>query len=66
MPNPENYDNEDDWMSACVPTRIEEGDDQDQAVAVCLSMWRNKKEELFRGAIFKEGQNAPNIPSVDD
>lgn len=43
MPDPNNYQNEDEWMAACVPVRIEEGDEQDQAVAVCMSMWRERK-----------------------
>lgn len=43
MPEPENYENEDDWMAACVPVRIDEGDDQKQAVAVCLNIWRERK-----------------------
>lgn len=41
MPNPGDFDNEKDWMGACVPMRITEGDDQDQAVAVCMAMWRD-------------------------
>jgi len=40
MPNPSEYDNEQDWMAACVPIRIEEGNAQDQAVAACLNIWR--------------------------
>jgi hypothetical protein len=42
MPNVSDYDNEQDWMAACVPARVEEGDDNDQAVAACLSMWRER------------------------
>jgi len=42
MPNPANYENESDWMAACVPTRIDEGDSQKQAEAVCLDMWSRK------------------------
>lgn len=42
MPNVGNYNNEDDWMAACVPAMIEEGRDQDQAVAACLNMWRER------------------------
>ena len=57
MPDPANYDNESDWMAACVPTRIDEGDSQDRAVAACLGMWRNKeekeKQEIFAGLIKK-------------
>ena len=52
MPNPNSYDTREAFMEACVPMRIEEGDDQDRAVAVCSSMWDNKSE-VFKGAIFK-------------
>jgi len=53
MPNPADYDNQKDWMAACVPTRKEEGEAQDQAVAVCLSMWRK-----HTGQPEPEGKNA--------
>lgn len=43
MPEPADYNSEDEFMAACVPMRIEEGDDQDQAVAVCMSMWGDHK-----------------------
>jgi hypothetical protein len=43
MPNPKNYESEDDWMGACVPRMIDEGKKQDQAVAACMNMWRNKE-----------------------
>ncbi len=42
MPDVASYDNESDWMAACVPAMIDEGREQDQAVAACLSMWREK------------------------
>ena len=44
MPNVKEYDNEKDWMADCVPARIDEGDEQKQAVAVCLDIWRRKDE----------------------
>lgn len=56
MPDPSNYDSESDWMSDCVPTVMDEGKTQEQAVAQCLSMWSNKEEkneDLFAGLIFK-------------
>jgi len=43
MPNPKNYESEDDWMGACVPRMVDEGRKQEQAVAACLNMWRNKE-----------------------
>jgi hypothetical protein len=54
MPDPSNYDNESDWMSACVPAVMDEGRTNEQAVAQCLSMWSNKHEKsIFHGVIFK-------------
>jgi len=49
MPDVSSYDNEKDWMAACVPTRLEEGDDQDQAVAACMSIWREREKSKARG-----------------
>lgn len=49
MPEPQNYQDESEWMAVCVQKRIEEGDEQEQSVAVCLQMWRdkdNKSEQL--------------------
>lgn len=43
MPEMGKYDNEKDWMAACVPMKMDEGMENDQAVAVCLSQWREKK-----------------------
>ncbi len=51
MPNVGEYDNEKDWMAACVPLRIEEGDEQDQAVAVCMQMWRDKDKAKAANAL---------------
>jgi HK97 family phage major capsid protein len=42
MPNPNDYESETEWMKVCVPKRIEEGNEQDQAVAACLNMWRER------------------------
>lgn len=48
MPDVSDYENEQDWMGACVPMRIEEGDEQEQAVAVCLSMWRDREKKSVK------------------
>jgi len=52
MPDPSNYDNQSDWMSACVPAVMDEGRTNEQAVAQCISMWDNKEEDIFAGVIF--------------
>jgi len=45
MPDISKYETEKDWLAACIPVRVKEGDEQDQAVAVCMSMWRDKDKE---------------------
>jgi hypothetical protein len=45
MPDPAEYDDEKEWMEVCVPTFLSEGKDQDQAVAACMQMWRDKDKE---------------------
>lgn len=43
MPNVSDYENESDWMGACVPKMMGEGKENEQAVAACASMWSEKK-----------------------
>jgi len=38
---PSSGESESDFMSRCVPLMIDEGKDQDQAVAMCISMYEN-------------------------
>jgi len=61
MPNPAEYDNQKDWMAACVPTHKDEGDKQDEAVATCLSIWRK-----HTGEPEPEGKNALKAISRTD
>jgi hypothetical protein len=49
MPDVADYKTEKDWMAACVPVRIDEGEEQDQAVAVCLNIWRNRNKAAIDG-----------------
>src|SRR5512139_317908 len=50
MPNVSNYDNEQDWMAACVPAMLDEGKPQEQAVAACLTMWRERDKTAARAS----------------
>ncbi len=45
MPDPSNYDDEQDFMKVCIPKVLEDGTakDNDQAVAICMNMWKEKK-----------------------
>ena len=47
MPDPSNYDNEDEFMSDCISMSVDEGKDQDQAIAMCSSMWSNKSMSKY-------------------
>ncbi len=44
MPDPNDYDNKEEFMDECIPQVIEEGtaEDGSQAFAICNSMWNNK------------------------
>lgn len=46
MPNVDEYENHDTWMGACVPMMVEEGKDQEQAVAACSAMWERKNQPM--------------------
>src|SRR5262245_47161779 len=42
MPTPHpKTETQSEWMGRCVPYVVNEGKDQDQAVAQCLQMWRD-------------------------
>jgi hypothetical protein len=44
--DPQSGESQSDFMSRCVPAMIDEGKDQDQAVAMCISMYENQKFEI--------------------
>jgi len=47
MPEVQAGESEEDFMGRCVPQVLDDGTakDQDQAVAICLSMWRGRSEK---------------------
>ena len=49
MPNPKKFKNEKEWMSACMPMLLHvEKKKRDQAIAQCLSIWRQRKKKARR------------------
>jgi len=46
MPDISDFETEADWMESCVGTAVGEGRSQEQAVAMCLEMWRGKGAAL--------------------
>src|SRR5690606_23572056 len=61
MPDPANYDTQDAWMEACVPEVMGEGKPQDQAIAQCLQMWRDKSA----GDVATRAYSVLEIKAVD-
>jgi len=48
MPDPADYDNQDDFMADCVPMRMDEGENQDQGVGACLGMWQDRNKAVAK------------------
>jgi HK97 family phage major capsid protein len=61
MPDVNEYETEKDWMSACVPAMIEEGKEQDQAVAACMSMWARKSVDVTPAPEFADPDDSLKI-----
>lgn len=54
MPNVSDYNDEKEWMGACVPKMMDEGKDQDQAVGACMGMWKERGKSSFFGMSIDE------------
>jgi len=54
MPTPGAGESHEHWMSRCIPVLINEGKDQDQAIAVCQSLWESKKTTDMGPIIYKD------------
>lgn len=46
MPNPNEFENKEEWMKVCVPKMIDEGKENEQAVAACMGMWNDKQDAI--------------------
>lgn len=47
---PKSGESQSDYMSRCVPTLIDEGKPQDQAVAICISTYENMSQDFVHDA----------------
>ena len=43
VPTPQQNENYDAYMSRCVEVLVNEGTEQDQAIAICNNKWQNKE-----------------------
>lgn len=46
-PSPGDFDSQTTFMRECVPFYVNEGREQGQAVAICLSEWQRGKQDQF-------------------
>ena len=44
MPTPRDSETRQEWMKRCIPVLIDEGNEQDQAVAICANIWKNRNK----------------------
>jgi len=45
MPTPGKDETKEDFIERCIPILVSEGKEQDQAVAICHSLWREKEDK---------------------
>ena len=43
MPTPKKDEKEEEFISRCIRMLVREGKDNEQATAICYSIWKNKK-----------------------
>lgn len=65
MPKVSDFTDEKEWMAACVPVRLKEGDEQDQAVAACMTMWRDKDKPAEDESTDSEAPTTDAVKAVD-
>lgn len=56
MPDVASYSDESEWMGVCVPAKVGEGMAQDQAIAVCMSQWKEKAAPMAEETPAEEAQ----------
>ena len=69
MPKPHpGSESQSDWMGRCVPTVIEDGtaQDQEQAVAICLNMWRRAKRKKDTGIMMNRAYSMLEIKTINE
>lgn len=59
MPTPRIAESEKKFVARCVPILIAEGRKPDQAVAICHSMWKNRKKTDGRPAGMRAAFTSP-------
>ena len=57
MPDPADFDSESEFMEACIPDVLADGtaQNQDQAVAVCVSMWNEQEGAMSAERLWRHG-----------
>mgnify|MGYP003703844499 CR=1 FL=1 len=50
IPQPSSVQSEEEYISECISTLINEGKDKEQAAAICYEQWRNQMESQKKKA----------------
>jgi len=54
IPQPSSGQSEEEYISECISTLINEGKDQDQAAAICYETWRNNMNSQVKSFTIKK------------
>lgn len=65
MPSVQKGQSEADYIKICVPTMIREGKKQDQAVAACMNMYKNKWQEHKKSTASSDNSDSLNTLKKD-
>jgi hypothetical protein len=69
MPTPRTGEKREDFLKRCIPQVIDEGREQDQAVAICHSLWRKKEtgmEEEVKSTVWEALKGFFKTPEVKE
>lgn len=69
MPNPNDFDNRQDFLDACIPTVMEEnGGDREAAIGQCEGMWddRDKDGHGVNGLVEIVMDSADDTVTIDE
>lgn len=63
MPDPNDFDNRNDFLEACIPTVMDEnGGDREAAVGQCEGMWDNRDKSVVNIVL----DAADDLVSIDE
>lgn len=59
IPNPDPDESQDEFIQRCVEILINEGTENEQAIAICMNQWEENNSDMIEGHIFIQGIISP-------